>query len=95
MFKISQLEIWAYLAQTAFTYIFVTVATANAGKQSTLDTKQDLRTTKEDLMSELKDSRESLLRESEISTKAIIDILKAEIQREIEAIKKGSNSQNE
>ena len=60
-----------------------------------MDTKQDLRTTKEDLMSELKDSRESLLRESEISTKAIIDILKAEIQREIEAIKKGSNSQNE
>ncbi|MCQ2078115.1 MAG: hypothetical protein MJZ20_14000 [Bacteroidaceae bacterium] len=91
----SQLEIWAYLAQTAFTYIFVTVATGNAGKQSTLDTKQDLRTTKEDLMSELKDSRESLLRESEISTKAIIDILKAEIQREIEALKKGSNSQNE
>lgn len=38
-------------------------------------------------MSELKDSRESLLRESEASTKAIIDILKAEIQRELEAVK--------
>lgn len=87
----SQLEIWAYLAQTAFTYIFVTVATANAGKQSTLDTKQDLRTTKEDLMSELKDSRESLLRESEISTKAIIDILKAEIQKELEVVKQQQN----
>lgn len=80
MVNISQLEIWAMLAQTAFTYIFVTVATGNASKQTTLDQKQDLRTTKEDLMAEVKDTREELLRESEISTKAILDIIKAEIQ---------------
>lgn len=83
----TQLEIWAMLAQTALTYIFISVATGNNAKQTTLDQKQDLRTTKEDLLAELKDSRESLLRESEISTTAIIDILKAEIQKEIEAIK--------
>lgn len=41
-------------------------------------------------MAELKDSRETLLRESEVSTRAIIDILKAEIQRELEAVKKQS-----
>lgn len=68
------------LAQTAFTYIFVTVATGNASKQTTLDQKQDLRTTKEDLLAEVKDTREELLRESQISTTAIIDIIKAEIK---------------
>lgn len=39
-------------------------------------------------MSELKDSREAFLRESEISTKAIVDILRAEIQKEITAASK-------
>lgn len=62
------------------TYIFVSIATSGAAKQNNIDNKRDLRTTKEDIMAELKDSRESLLRESEVSTKAIIDILKAEIQ---------------
>lgn len=76
----TQVEIIAFIAQTALTYIFVAIATGNASKQTTLDQKQDLRTTKEDLMSELKDSRESLLRENEISTKAIIDIMTAEIK---------------
>lgn len=73
------------------------MATSNAQKATVTDQKTDLRTTKEDLMAELKDSRESLLRESEISTKSIIDILKAEIQRELEAIKqqqKGKNNDN-
>lgn len=64
------------------TYIFIQIATGNAQKQTITDQKTDLRTTKEDLMSELKDSRESLLRESEASTKAVIDILKAEIQQQ-------------
>lgn len=84
----SQIEIIAFIAQTALTYIFIQIATGNAQKQTITDQKTDLRTTKEDLMAELKDSRESLLRESEISTKATIDILKAEIQRELEAVKK-------
>lgn len=77
---LTQVEIIAFIAQTALTYIFVAVATGNASKQATLDQKTDLRTTKEDLFSELKDTREALLRESEISTKATIDILKAEMQ---------------
>lgn len=77
----SQTEIIAFIAQTALTFIFVQIATGNASKQTVLDQKTDLRTTKEDLMSELKDTREAYLRESEISTKAIIDILKAELQK--------------
>lgn len=77
-----QTEMIAFIAQTALTYIFVAVATGNASKQTTLDQKQDLRTTKEDLLAELKDTRESLLRDNEMSTNAIIDIVKAEIAKE-------------
>ena len=76
-----QTEIIAFIAQTALTYIFVTVATANAQKQTVVDQKTDLRTTKEDIMAELKDSRETLLRESKVSTMSIIDVLKAEMQK--------------
>lgn len=95
----SETEIIAFIAQTALTYIFVSVATNNASQMTVKDQKLDLRTTKEDLMSELKDTRENLLRESEISTAAIIDIIKAEIQKEIEAVKKrrgnGNANQND
>lgn len=76
-----QVEIIAFIAQTALTYIFIQIATGNAQKQTVTDQKTDLRTTKEDLLAELKDSRESLLRESEISTKSIIEIIKAEITK--------------
>lgn len=77
----NETEIIAFIAQTALTYIFVQVATANASKQTVTDQKTDLRTTKEDLLSELKDTREAFLRESEVSTTAIIDVLTAEIQK--------------
>ena len=87
-----QVEIIAFIAQTALTYIFVAIATGNASKQTTLDQKQDLRTTKEDLMSELKDSRESLLRENEISTKAIIDIITAELKSVKEQQQRGQGN---
>lgn len=78
--NISQIQIWAFIAQTLITYVFIQVATGNAAKQNNIDNKRDLRTTKEDLMAELKDSRETLLRESEVSTTAIIDVLKAEMK---------------
>lgn len=51
-----------------------------------------MRATKEDIMSELKDTREAFLRESEISTKAIIDIIKAEVSKELEKARKGNNA---
>ena len=83
-------EILAFIAQTALTYIFVSVATNNASQMTVKDQKTDLRTTKEDLLSELKDTREAFLRESEISTKAIVDIVKSEIQAEVEKVRKGN-----
>lgn len=57
----SQLEIWSLIAQTALNYIFVSVITSNNQKQTILDMKTDLRTTKEDIMAELKDSRKNLI----------------------------------
>jgi hypothetical protein len=58
---LTQLEIWSLIAQTALNYIFVSVITSNNQKQTILDMKTDLRTTKEDIMSELKDSRKNLV----------------------------------
>jgi len=81
---LNQVEIVAFIAQTALTYIFVAIATGNAQKQTVIDQKTDLRTTKEDIMSELKDSRQSLLREHEAATKSLADILTATIKAEIE-----------
>lgn len=82
MSTISQIEIIAFIAQTALTYIFIQIATGNAQKQTITDQKTDLRTTKEDLMGELKDSRETLLRESQISTASIIDLIKIEFSKQ-------------
>lgn len=77
----SQIEIIAFIAQTALTYIFIQIATGNSQKQTVTDSKTDLRTTKEDLLAELKSTREELLRESEMSTKTVIEILRTEIQK--------------
>lgn len=92
MIKINQVEIIAFIAQTALTYIFVAIATGNAQKQTVLDQKTDLRTTKEDIMSELKDSRQSLLREQEAATKSLKDVLTATIKAEIEQATKERKS---
>jgi TRAP-type mannitol/chloroaromatic compound transport system substrate-binding protein len=89
---LNQVEIIAFIAQTALTYIFVAIATGNAQKQTVLDQKTDLRTTKEDIMSELKDSRQSLLREQEAATKALKDVLTATIKAEIEQATKERKS---
>ena len=80
----NQIEILAFIIQLLGSYIFVSVATSNAQKQTILDQKQDLRTTKEDLMSELKDSRRTLLAQNEAATKSIVDVLSATIKAEIE-----------
>ena len=80
----NQVEIVAFIAQTALTYIFVAIATGNAQKQTVLDQKTDLRTTKEDIMSELKDSRRTLLAQNEAGIKTLQDNLAATIKAEIE-----------
>lgn len=77
----SQLEIWAYLAQAALNYIFISVVTSGAQKQTVLDSKVDLRATKEDIMTELKESRSVILTEIENATKSAIDIIVAESKK--------------
>jgi hypothetical protein len=66
---LTQLEIWSLIAQTALNYIFVSVITANNQKQTILDMKTDLRTTKEDIMAELKDSRKNIIEMLELIEK--------------------------
>ena len=57
----TQLEIWAMIAQSALNYIFISIISANNQKMTVTDMKTDLRTTKEDLMAELKDSRKNII----------------------------------
>ena len=75
MIYITQLEIWSMIAQSALNYIFISIITNNAQKQTVLDQKVDLRTTKEDIMTELKESRSVLLKELDMAHSATVDIL--------------------
>ena len=59
--KVTQTEIWYAIAQSALNYIFISVINSNNQKQTVTDMKTDLRTTKEDLMAELKDSRKNII----------------------------------
>lgn len=65
----SQLEIWYAIAQSALNYIFITIISGNSQKQTVTDMKTDLRTTKEDLMAELKDSRKNIIEMLELIEK--------------------------
>lgn len=65
----SQIEIWAIIAQSALNYIFISVINSNNQKQTVTDMKTDLRTTKEDLMNELKDSRKNIIEMLELIEK--------------------------
>lgn len=65
----TQLEIWAMIAQSALNYIFISIISANNQKMTVTDMKTDLRTTKEDLMAELKDSRKNIIEMLELIEK--------------------------
>lgn len=65
----TQLEIWFAIAQSALNYIFITIISSNNQKQTVTDMKTDLRTTKEDLMAELKDSRKNIIEMLELIEK--------------------------
>ena len=51
------------------------MVTSNAQKQTVLDQKVDLRATKEDIMTELKESRSVILTEIENATNSAIEII--------------------
>ena len=57
----TETEIWYAIAQSALNYIFISVINSSNQKQTVTDMKTDLRTTKEDLMAELKDSRKNII----------------------------------
>ena len=61
--------LWESVAQAALNYIVVSAITNSAQQRTVTDMKTDLRTTKEDIMSELKDSRENLLQQIELTAK--------------------------
>lgn len=65
----AQIEIWAIIAQSALNYIFISIISANNQKQTVTDMKTDLRTTKEDIMNELKDSRKNIIEMLELIEK--------------------------
>lgn len=69
MITLTQIEIWAIIAQSALNYIFISVINSNNQKQTVTDMKTDLRTTKEDLMAELKDSRKNIIEMLELIEK--------------------------
>lgn len=57
------------IAQSALNYIFISIISANNQKMTVTDMKTDLRTTKEDLMNELKDSRKNIIEMLELIEK--------------------------
>jgi len=58
---LTQLEIWYAIANSALNFIFISIISSRDQKQTVTDMKTDLRTTKEDLMAELKDSRKNII----------------------------------
>ena len=57
----TQIEIWYAIANSALNFIFISIISNRDQKQTVTDMKTDLRTTKEDLMAELKDIRKNII----------------------------------
>ena len=53
-------QLWASIAEAALNFIVVSSISGSNQKQTVTDMKTDLRTTKEDIMAELKTSRDLL-----------------------------------
>ena len=62
--------LWESVAQAALNFIVVNTITNSAHQRTITDMKTDLRTTKEDIMSELKDSRKNILTQIELVEKS-------------------------
>ena len=59
-------SLWESIAQAALNFIVVSALTSGSQQRTVTDVKTDIRTTKEDIMSELKDSRENILTQIEL-----------------------------
>lgn len=56
-----QAQLWAEIAQAALNFIVVNSLTSSSQVKTVTDMKTDLRTTKEDLLSQIKESRDEIL----------------------------------
>lgn len=56
-----QAQLWAEIAQAALNFIVVNSLTGSAQVKTVTDMKTDLRTTKEDLLAQVKESRDEIL----------------------------------
>lgn len=65
----TQLEIWAFIAQSCLNFIFIYLIQGSGQQKTVTDMKTDLRTTKEDIMNELKDSRKNIIEMLELIEK--------------------------
>lgn len=57
----NQGQLWAEIAQAALNFIVVNALTSGSQKATVTDMKTDLRTTKEDLMMQIKESEHEIL----------------------------------
>ena len=57
----TQLEIWAFIAQSAINFIVIYIVQGSGQQKTVTDMKTDLRTTKEDLMTEMKEIEQNLI----------------------------------
>jgi len=58
---LNQGQLWAEIAQAALNFIVVNALTSSNQKATVTDMKTDLRTTKEDLMMQIKESEQEIL----------------------------------
>lgn len=65
----TQLQIWAFIAQSTINFIVIYIVQGSGQQKTVTDMKTDLRTTKEDLMAELKDSRKNIIEMLELIEK--------------------------
>lgn len=65
----SQLDIWAFIAESAINFIVIYLIQGSGQTKTVTDMKTDLRTTKEDIMAELKDSRKNIIEMLELIEK--------------------------
>lgn len=68
------------IVQATLNYIVVSSISSSNQKQTVTDLKTDLRTTKEDLMSEVKASKDAVLAKMETDTTAMNEIMKSHFE---------------
>ena len=56
-----QAQLWAEIAQAALNFIVVNSLTSSSQVKTVTDMKTDLRTTKEDLLTQVKESKDEIL----------------------------------